>query len=75
MYGLKPNLENRQDAPRRDVDATRQVAAIGPGSCIGVANLSGMGGRLQEFISISRLLPDVAREMIISRNAPSFSVI
>jgi len=33
------------------------------------ANPSGMGERLPEFNSISRLPPDVAREMIISRNA------
>ena len=39
---------------------------------IRVANPPGMGGRLPEFNSISRLPPDVAREMIISRNAPSF---
>ena len=36
-----------------------------------VANPPGMGGRLAEFNSISRLPPDVAREMIISRNAPN----
>ena len=36
-----------------------------------VANPFGMGGRLPEFKSISRLPPDVAREMIISRNAPN----
>jgi hypothetical protein len=34
-----------------------------------VANHSGLGGRLPEFYSIARLPPDVAREMIISRNA------
>ena len=34
---------------------------------IRVANPSGMGGRLPEFISISRLPPDAAREMLISR--------
>ena len=37
-----------------------------------VANPSGMGGRLPEFNSISRLPPDFAREIIISRNAPNF---
>ena len=36
-----------------------------------VANPPGMGGRIPEFNSISRLPPDVAREMIISRNAPN----
>ena len=36
-----------------------------------VANPPGMGGRLPEFNSISRLPPDAAREMIISRNAPN----
>ena len=35
-------------------------------------NPPGMGGRLPEFNSISRLPPDVAREMIISQNAPNF---
>jgi hypothetical protein len=34
-----------------------------------VANPPGMGGRLPKFNSISRLPPDVAREIIISRNA------
>ena len=36
-----------------------------------VANASGMDGRLSEFNSISRLQPDVSREMIISRDARS----
>ena len=36
-----------------------------------VANPTGMGGRLPEFNSISRLPPDVAREIMISRNAPN----
>ena len=39
-----------------------------------VANPPGMGGRLPKFNSISRLPPDVAREMIISRNAPNLVV-
>ena len=34
-----------------------------------VANPPGMGERLPQFNPISRLPPDVAREMIISRNA------
>jgi len=33
-----------------------------------VDNPTGMGGRLPEFKSISRLPPNVAREMVISRN-------
>ena len=36
-----------------------------------VANPPGMGGRLPEFNSISRLPPGVAQEMIISQNAPN----
>ena len=36
-----------------------------------VTNPPGMGGRLPELNAISRLPPDVAREMIISRNAPN----
>ena len=36
-----------------------------------VANPPEMGGRLPEFNSISRLPPEFAREMLISRNAPN----
>jgi len=36
-----------------------------------VANAPGMSGRLPEFNKISRLPPDVVREMINSRNAPN----
>ena len=34
-----------------------------------VANPPGMGGRIPEFHSISRLPPNVAREIVISQNA------
>ena len=37
-----------------------------PRALVRVANPPGMGGRLPEFNSISRLPPDVAREIIIS---------
>ena len=36
-----------------------------------VASPPGMNGRLPEFSQISRLTPDITREMIISRNALS----
>ena len=48
----------------------RRVCSLKYTHVIRVAIPPGMGGRLSEFNSISRLPPDVAREIIISRNAP-----
>ena len=42
---------------------------------IRVANTPGIGGRVSEFNSISRLPLDAAREMIISRNASNLAVL
>ena len=38
---LKRRSQSVQDAPRRDLDTTRQMAAIGSGSCTSAVRLSG----------------------------------